>query len=172
MTRSVRVLSLALSCAAAVAIAALSRVPSSPAEGSQSLVRLSWRVLGVRAEECRLRTEEELAALAAHMRTPEVCTGGVVDYGLSVSIDGVVEVNDTLSPAGARGDRPIYVFRDISVEPGRHRVEVDFAAFGPPSFEVEQQTQYGWSGDVVLEEAEIGLITMDPEGDALVYRAR
>jgi hypothetical protein len=173
MTYATRFLTLVVSCVAAVTIAGLSRLPVSSPEGSQPLVRLSWRILGVRAEECRPRTEEELAALAAHMRTPEVCTGGVVDYALTVSIDGVVLITDTVRPAGARRDRPVYVFRDLPVSPGTHRVEVEFAALVPPTFEIEEQrVEYEWEGDVVLQEAEIALITLDSSGDALTYRSR
>jgi len=172
MKRMKPIMALAIASVAALAIAALSRAPASPLESSQPLVRLSWRVLGVRVEECRPRTEEELAALAAHMRTPQVCTGGVADYVLRVSIDGAETVRDTVRPSGARRDRPTYVFRDLPVEQGRHQVQVAFSALVPTAFEVgEQPLEFSWEGDVFVDIGEIALITLNPSGDALVHRA-
>lgn len=163
---------LLLGAAALVMISWLSRVPLPGADAGEAILRLSWRTLGVRVEECRPRTEEELAALAEHMRTPEVCVGGGADYELRVSVDGAELVRDTLVPAGARRDRPVYVFRDLALGPGDHRVEVDFRALVPSGYEPEDGTplEVEWSGEVELDPGEIGLVTLDRSGAALVHR--
>ncbi len=174
-----------LAVACALGIAWLSRVQVLRAEPDRALLRLSWRVLGARIEECRPRTAEELEALAPHMRTPETCVGRNADYALHVEIDGAIAVADTLSPAGVRGDRPVYVLEDISVAPGSHDVRVGFAALVPgetPDQEAEEAEEpraelegredarrdLEWSGTVTVGPGEIALITMDPSGSALV----
>jgi hypothetical protein len=158
----------------ALAIAGLSRVPASPEDTSEALLRLSWRVLGARVEECRARTAEELAALAPHMRTPQVCTGRGAGYELRVRVDGAEAIRDTIRPAGARGDRPVYVFRDLVVEPGSHEVGVEFTALVPRTYQEGEQEvlEYGWAGDILVAPAEIALITLDESGGTLIYRAR
>ncbi|HSH75918.1 MAG TPA: hypothetical protein VLA09_09575, partial [Longimicrobiales bacterium] len=88
MTRVARLVAGAVAVSAALAIAWLSRAPTRYAGEDDALLRLSWRLAGVRVEECRRRTEEELAALAPHMRTPEVCTGSIASYELRVALDG------------------------------------------------------------------------------------
>jgi hypothetical protein len=153
----------------ALVVGYLSRIPTSYAGENDALLRLSWRVLGTMVEECRTRTPEELEALAPHMRTPRVCTGLGADYELTVRLDGADVVRDTLRPAGARRDRPVYVFREIEVEPGTHRVVVGFRALVPSGFESTGRTlEYAWEGDVRVAPAEIALLTI--EDDALVTR--
>lgn len=122
-------------------------------------------------EECRPRTDEELRALAAHMRTPEVCTGGGADFELVVDIDGVTVARDTIVPAGARRDRPVYVFREFDLAPGSYEVRVDFRALAPREpTATDVQLTYAWEGEVRLGATEIALVTLDPEGRGLVAR--
>jgi len=162
---------LALAGALLVGIGGLSRVPMSGAQEDEAVLRLSWRTLGLRVEECRRRTEEELAALAEHMRTPEVCVGRGADYELRMTVDGAEVVRDTIAPSGARRDRPVYVFEDLALGPGRYRVDVEFVALVPPGYDVrDAQTRYSWEGEVRLEPREIGLITLGPSGKAFVLK--
>lgn len=166
-----RVGAASLSAAVALALAGLSRVPTVHADGGEALLRLSWRLRGARVEQCRPRTPDELEALAAHMRTPEVCVGVNAAYELTVELDGREVVRDTVRPAGARADRPVYVFRDVPVAPGSHSVEVALRALVP-----EGADAAGGVGRLALEEeirigpAEIALVTLDPEGIHLVVR--
>ncbi|MEJ2204013.1 MAG: hypothetical protein P8170_07875, partial [Gemmatimonadota bacterium] len=101
-----------------VAISAASRLPVSFGGDHDALLRLSWRVDGISMEECRTLTEEELANLPTHMRNPKACIGRIAPYRLQVGIDGALVVSDTVYPAGARGDRPVFVLRDVPVDPG------------------------------------------------------
>jgi hypothetical protein len=165
------VVGLAVASAALVGVSWLSRVPMAGAQPDEAILRLSWRTLGFRIEQCRSRTDEELAALAPHMRTPEVCTGRGADYELRVTVDGAEMVRDTVIPAGARGDRPVYVFRDLLLGPGQYRVGIDFAALVPPTYEsANEAVALAWEGDVQLSPREIGLITLDASGRNLVHR--
>jgi hypothetical protein len=113
-----KLLAAAVTAGIGVLIALLSQWPVERASGD-SIIRLSWRTEPLRAEECRTLTEEELAAVPAHMRRAQECVGEYVDYELSVTVDGVSRV-DTLSPSGLRHDRPVYVLRDVpSTSPSR-----------------------------------------------------
>lgn len=116
-----------LAVAVTVAVAALGRLPVTLDGGDDALVRLSWRLRGSEVERaCRRPTPEELEELPAHMRNPDACVGRLDPYRLRVLVDGDTVVDEIVRAAGARQDRPIYVFREVSVAPGRHELEVSF----------------------------------------------
>jgi len=164
-----RVFAVLMALALGLLVARLSQAPTSYAGPGDALLRLSWRVGGYRIEECRPRTEEELRALAPHMRTPEVCTGGGVDFELRVGLDGSTVLVDTLGSGGARRDRPIYLYRDLDITPGRHALDVSFAPLLPESFEPDDAPPvYRFDGPIEVAEHEVALITLDATGTRLV----
>lgn len=116
----------ALILATAVFLVMLSALPYDAADGEQGVVRLSWRYRIAPKRECRMRTQEELDALPVHMRTSEVCQRGIPSYRMSLQVDGEAIFEDVIRPAGAAGDRPLYVHRDLEVAPGEHRIVVRF----------------------------------------------
>ena len=95
-----------------------------------AIVRLAWRARGEHVRECRERTPEELQRLPVHMREKEVCEGRVLPYRLVVVLDSVQLVDRLVHGAGAREDRPLYVYQDLAVRPGTHHVVVTFAVAG------------------------------------------
>lgn len=122
----------ALAVGATVAIGGLSQVPYAAEAGAAAVVRLAWRARGERVEQCRHLSPEELARLPAHMRREEDCEGRILPYRLVVTLDGNLVLTDTIHGAGAREDRPLYVFRELPVASGRHRVGVTFTREGEP----------------------------------------
>ena len=131
MTRAGRiVLGTSLASVALLIIGALTRLPWTATPADRALLRLSWRAESETMEECRSLTDEELAEIPVHMRTPEVCERRAVPYLLKVDIDGRTFLDDTLHGSGAREDRPVYVFREFALRPGTHAVEVEFLAIG------------------------------------------
>jgi hypothetical protein len=153
-----------------VGIAGLSRWPLDTGS-EESVFRLSWRADPIRVEACRQLTEQEIAELPAHMRRVEECTGGFADYELLVAIDDRQVLADTLSPSGLRGDRPVYVFHNEQVTPGAHRVDVSFTALIPEDVpNAEDPVTLTWEGKVTVAPREVGLLTLDPTGTALVRR--
>jgi hypothetical protein len=173
MTRTRSLLAGALALAIALVIAWLSQAPTTYARADDALLRLSWRVDGLRIEECRERTAEELEALAPHMRTPEVCVGGGADYELRVELDGAPLVHDTVEAGGARGDRPVYVYRDIDLSPGRYALRVAFRALVPEAFEADgARVARSFDGAVDVAPTEVVLITLDPGTSDLVQAGR
>jgi len=112
------------------ALAALSAVPYREPGAGDAVLRLSWRVRGIRVQECRTLTPEQLEKLPPHMRRPEVCEGRIAPYRLHVRVDGRVLQDTLVHAAGAREDRPVYVFREFRVAPGVHRVALLFVREG------------------------------------------
>lgn len=119
-----------LAAAVLAALGALTRVPHRTADAQHAWLRLSWRMRGERVEECRRLTPEEREALPVHMRRPEVCEGRVAPYRLRYAVNGVVLEDTLVVPAGAKQDRPIYVYREVPLVPGHHVIEVEFSRVG------------------------------------------
>jgi hypothetical protein len=119
-----RTLAVLVALAVTFGIAALSRVPYAADESDRALVRFSWRTPSAFVEECRRLSQEEIERLPVHMRREEVCEGRVLPYRLLVRIDGRTVYDELVRAAGARGDRPLYVFRELPAAPGEYLVEV------------------------------------------------
>jgi hypothetical protein len=119
---------LALAAMALVGIA--SRVGWGETAVGHSELRLSWRVRSEPDRVCRRRTPEELARLPVHMREEEICEQRMLPYHLRVTVgDSVLDDRPVLA-AGARSDRPLYVFGRFPITPGRHVVRVSFVREG------------------------------------------
>lgn len=162
----VRALGAVLCVGLAAAMVGLSSVPWPVHEETHGLIRLSWRMRGEVVEACRQRSAEELEELPAHMRNPEACEGRATTYRLRVTVDGEERSDELVRPAGARGDRPIYVFRDVPVAPGSHTVVVAFV----PVDSAATSAPLELDATVEVEPREIVLITFDPEVQGLVVR--
>ena len=156
-----------------VLLGALSQVPYDTDSAANAAVRLTWRMRGVRVEECRRLTPEELDEIPAHMRQEEVCEGRIIPHRLVVSLDDAVVVDEFVRSAGARADRPLYVFHDLSVPAGEHRVAVAFVREGAGSVEADQgaaPARLELETTLVLDSKEVALITYDAESRSLVVK--
>jgi hypothetical protein len=148
-----------------VAVAWISRVPVEFGGQEGALIRLSWRADGVTVEACEELSEEELASRPIHMRNPLACIGEIAPFELSAFVADEPLLVDTISAGGARGDRPIYVLRDLSVIAGRHDVRVRFRALVPDGADVgDAQVEYLWEGQVSVASDDIALLTLDDRG--------
>jgi hypothetical protein len=185
---------LMLALGVVLGIAALSRTPYAATGDDAAMLRLSWRVRGERVQECRKLSDAEIEALPPHMRRSEVCEGRVLPYVLSVRVDDREIVHDTIHGAGAREDRPLYVFREIPLRPGSHSVSVDFVRerrAGRSERERKHREKgdrdehgdYGDEHDALatparlaldvttrLDPGAVGLVTYDPDHRALLLR--
>ena len=156
-----------LACAGLVALSWGSVHLGSADEG---VLRLSWRAVGQRIEECRVPSEEELAALPPHMRRDEICEGRLAPFALEVRLDEEVVLRRELHAAGAREDRPTYVFDELRVEPGPHRLEVDFAVAGGGAAALVPPLRLRTR--IELASRSVVLVTRDDESGELVVRQR
>lgn len=87
-------------------------------------LRLSWSARPERIEVCRTLSEQELEAVPEHMRQRVSCEGVFATYTLRVEVDGRRISDAVVRGAGLRHDRPLYLLRDYTVPPGRHRLRV------------------------------------------------
>lgn len=147
-----------------------SRLPYVAEPGDGALVRLSWRSAGERIEACREPSEAERAGVPAHMRLPQICQGRLAPFELVVSIDGTLRFDGEIRAAGAREDRPIYVFQELPVAPGEHRIEVRFEVRRPEGAPASQRPPLFLDETATLGPREILLVTHDPDTDRLVVR--
>lgn len=124
MTRALRRLAqVALAAMGLVATAALSLWPWVAEPLPDGMVRFSWRARGEVVTRCRRPTAEELAGTPAHMRQETICEEGVVaPYHLRLAVNGQVLVDSTAPGSGGRGDRSMYLFRELRVATGTHRI--------------------------------------------------
>lgn len=196
--RALRIgIAVAVAILATVAIGALTRVPYTVGDGELAAVRLTWRMQGKAVEDCRTLSEEELAALPAHMRQPEVCETYVPPYRLRVEIDGETIENILVLAGGAHENRPIYVYSELRVQPGTHDLRVEFEQESQPAdaAAAERAEMAGELGDaqageraagqgdelaagdrlelretITLESGQVALVTYDREARRLVLR--
>jgi ferredoxin len=94
---------------------------------SGGFLRLSFRLSGQAAKNCRERSAEELKALPQHMRTAQICEQKMLAYRLGLTVDGRPALDRVVEPGGLHSDRPIYVEDELPLEPGSHTINVSFA---------------------------------------------
>lgn len=161
----------ALAClAAAGLLVAGSQLPWRAHPADAALVRLSWRASSQPVEACRTASAEELAALPAHMRRETICERRHASFRLQVHLDGKPARDVVIEPAGATGDRPLYVFEEIPVPPGSHRLGVTFEEERAGERAPAQPGALRLDASVELASGEIGLVTVDASGEQLVVR--
>lgn len=161
--RAAQVAGLLVAALAAVGLGALSRVPwTAGGSDADALVRLSWRARSEAVLDCRTLTAEEREALPVHMQQDSVCERRAIPFRLAVRLDGRETIDETLHGAGARGHRPLYVFREIPVTAAPHRIEVEFGwlAEGAPPLRLDR--------GIRPARGEIILVTMDEDNRLIV----
>ena len=164
------VLGLLVTALATAALGWLARAPWDPPGHDAAVLRLSWRMRSAGTEVCRPRTQAELEALPAHMRTLELCERQVLSYRLVLQLDDAAPDTLRVLPGGIRRDRPAFVLNEIRIAPAAHRVRVRF----------EQDGGSGSGGgaglmlaiDTVLHAraGRVELITLDADAARLVHR--
>jgi hypothetical protein len=87
----------------------------------RALIKLSF-AHGARKEECRRRTEDELAKLSPNMRRPMACSRERLPVAVELLLDGAPLYQAVLPPTGLAGDGPSRVYQRFAVPPGRHEL--------------------------------------------------
>ena len=88
----------------------------------KALIKLSFAHGGATITPCRKRTREEMKALAANMRAPNICPRQRVPLHVRLSLDGKVIAENTLPPTGLRGDGPSKTYQRFVVSAGAHTI--------------------------------------------------
>lgn len=94
---------------------------------NHGVLRLAWRMVGERVRICRDFTQAELEKMVMHMRRKEKCEVRLLRYRVRAALEGETRLDEEVIPAGARGDRPLYVNADIPLAPGEYAVDITFA---------------------------------------------
>jgi hypothetical protein len=160
------------------ALASLSELPFRAEAGEMGLIRLSWRARGELVRECRRLTPDELADVPLHMRREEVCERRILPYRLRVTVDGVPRIDAVVRAGGAHEDRPLFVFAELPVGPGRHHVRLTFeqeigdrpwleAEEDPAHERLETPPHLALDEILAVDRREIVLVTYDDENKRL-----
>lgn len=97
-----------------------SQPPYTHQDPSLALVKVSFSHAGVRKEDCRRLTPEEIAALPPNMRRTESCSRERVPLLLEMEVDGSLLVQAELPPSGLAGDGAASIYRRLPVAAGSH----------------------------------------------------
>jgi len=159
-----------LAVLATVGLVALSDIPYGAERSEEATIRLSWRAVGERIEECRVPSEEELAALPPHMRRKEICEGKLAPFQLDVSIDGRPVHSGKIHASGARQDRLTYVFKEFRVSPCRHELKVRFALDVESAGDASSRPPLHLETAIDSAPRSITLVTREEKSDRLVLR--
>lgn len=165
-----------VSLALVAGTALVARVPLGEPPRDAAL-RLALRTTHARLEVCREPSEQELAALPIHMRSPRICTETALDYHLTVKLDGTERLARTVSPSGLRRTRPLAVEATLPTPAGARHLELHFAPVppppdSPPDLLAAYATLPALHLDtpIDLEPGRILLVTLTETGEALFLR--
>lgn len=164
MSAGRRAVQVVVAAALTAGVAGLSRVPWSAETRDHAVIRLAWRHRSALINACRRRTAEELAGLPQHMRREEDCQRQLQPYLLEVFLDDVLARHDSVAARGARSDRPLSIFLELPVTPGRHALRV---AFAPYAADTTIQRSFSLDTVVALDTRQVLLVTMDERGTRL-----
>ena len=119
-------------------IGGFSNLPMGQPE-ERAFLRLTWRMVGQKISQCRTPSEEEQAGTPVHMRKKQICEDTYLPYLLSVVLDGNTVSEISVSGAGLRGDRPVYIDERVELPLGVVELEV--------FFEPDQRALDAWAED-------------------------
>ena len=151
-----------------LAVVALSRIPWEAEPSDDALLRLAWRYRSPLVDQCRRLDEREQAQRPAHMRRAEECERRLRPYRLELELDGRDVLDDSVTARGARGDRPLSVFREMTLAPGPHRIKLEFEPFPLPGG--THAPEFELDTTITLAARQVLLLTMDEGATRLEVR--
>ena len=98
--------------------------PYTRVDSDSAVIKLSFSHAGALREPCRTLSAEEIAALAANMRSGVDCPRERVPVVVELEIDGERVYDAVLAPSGLAGDGPSSVYERFEVPAGSHRIRV------------------------------------------------
>jgi coenzyme F420-reducing hydrogenase delta subunit len=99
--------------------------------GTEGVLRLAWRLPGEKLLTCRNLSAAELDAKPLHMRQARECQEHPLSYRLLLTLNGELRLHRRVVPAGARGDRPLYVQEEVPLPAGAYEIAVHFTPLLP-----------------------------------------
>lgn len=129
----------------------------------EAILSLSFSHAGERVGECRQLTQQELNELPPNMRKPADCPRERHPLVVQLALGGTLLYADTLQPSGLWKDGKANVYQRITIEVGRHRIEIGMNDAGSgPSFTHEAEF------DIEVLPGQNRVITFDGLSDRFV----
>lgn len=122
----------------------------------QAQFKIAFRMVGQLLEPCHQNTPEELAKLPRHKRTAMTCGRERSPLVMVLEMDGKTLHQASYDPGGLSKDLAAYIFEELSVPAGEHRVilRLDDATTTPEFTYVEEHP-------VVLDPGQAMIINFD-----------
>jgi hypothetical protein len=122
--------------AVAWGLAVFSAFPWAATPPGVTLLKVAFKHVSGFAQTGGMLSREELEQLPRHMR-PEGGqrgeSGSRRDTTVRITLDGRPVLDKTYRPSGLRGDGPTFVYEELDLPPGRHRLEAALAEAGGPA---------------------------------------
>jgi hypothetical protein len=122
--------------AAASGLAVFSAFPWAATPPGVALLKVAFKHVSGLAQTGAALSREELEKLPRHMRPEGGQQGesrGRRDTTVRVTLDGGPVLDKTYRPSGLRGDGPTFVYEELDLPPGRHRLEATLGEAGGPA---------------------------------------
>jgi len=97
---------------------------------SEAIVSLTFNHAGMRKEECRRLTQEELNSLPPNMRKPDECPRERHPVRVELRIDERLVHADTAPPSGLWNDGKSSIYRRVTVDAGEHEIFIGMTDSG------------------------------------------
>jgi hypothetical protein len=88
----------------------------------QALIRVSFSHAAQRMQECRQRSDEELAKRSPNMRLREDCPRERAPTHFQLEVDGTVVVDRVIAPSGLKKDGAATLYARLPVSAGKHTI--------------------------------------------------
>lgn len=88
----------------------------------EALIRVSFSHAAQRLQECRQRSDEELAKLPPNMRLREDCTRERAPIHFQLALDGETVVDRVIAPSGLNRDGAATLYTRLAVPAGEHHL--------------------------------------------------
>ncbi len=134
-----------------------------------AFLRLSARLPSQVRQNCRVASPEELAALPAHMRQPQICDQKHIEYQLLVKVDGQALDSRVVSGGGLHAEKAAFVEDEFKLALGEHQLEITLIPSAP---ELRTDYSYELKESLAAELGRVYLVTLDSGQKRLVIKSR
>ena len=131
----------------------------------QATIKMSFRLTGDLKQPCRQRTPEEIAKMAANMRTQEDCPRERLPISVLLKIDGQPFFEESLQPSGLKKDGVTIVYRRFTVAAGEHSLDMFIRNSARDS-----GYDYEKSARITLKPAQVFVVEFKKEAGGIVFQ--
>ena len=165
----------ALFLGVAVGLAVFSAYPWSAAPPDAALLKVSVKHVAAPLAAGVALSHEELEKLPRHMRPTGGQGGdsrGRRDTIVRVTLDGRPVLDRTYQASGFRRDGPTFVYEEVALSPGRHRLEATLAEMGeaPKRHDAAAPLERRLEADVEVASRQVLLLELSAERELTLRR--